>query len=74
MRTLEKHELNEVSGAGLLSDVGALLDNGLDQIGSLINGTTKPTGTNTFGVEVGNIVESTFKSVADMFCGFFKRK
>lgn len=74
MRTLEQNELNEVSGAGLFSDAGTLLDTKINQIGALLAGDTKPSGPHTVGVEVGNIVESTFNSLVSLFYGFFQRK
>ena len=74
MRKLQQHELNEVSGAGFFSDVGALLDDGVNQIGTLMKGNTLQSAPMEVRQEVVNVMESTFKSFVGMFSSLFQRK
>lgn len=73
MRKLEQHELNEVSGAGFFSDVGALLDNGINQVSTLMRGNTVESAPASVRREVGNVIESTFMSLVGMFGSLFQR-
>lgn len=74
MRTLEQHEMDQVSGAGLFTDAGVVLDNSAMRIGALLLGFTRPIGTNTVADEIGKVVESTVKSLTSLFGSVLKRK
>ncbi len=74
MRELNSVEVNAVSGAGFITDIGASLG---QSIGAIVESTGKVGATNTglqMGASIGAIVETSIAAFANFFSGLLGRK
>lgn len=74
MRELNSVEVQSVSGAGIITDIGATMGQG---IGSIVEIAGKPGAAQAgmqLGASIGAIVESAITAISSLFGGLFGRK
>lgn len=78
MRELNRHEVEEVSGAGFIADAGAALGAGIGKVVDAANKSTTATAAGTaLGQGIGQVVEasvSVFGSFLSAIGGLFGRR
>ncbi|MBK4715537.1 MULTISPECIES: hypothetical protein [Tenebrionibacter/Tenebrionicola group] len=75
MRELNSVEVNAVSGAGYITDIGAALG---ESIGKIVEVATGKTGSSSIGQQMGQsigaIVENAISTISSIFGNLFGRK
>lgn len=73
MRELKATELNEVSGAGWIADLGALMGQSIGQIAGKGDQNAANAGAG-LGYSIGGIIEGAMNTISSIINGIFGRK